>query len=176
MTDVQFTAEFWDERYQSAERVWSGNPNPWLVTEAADLVPGHALDAGCGEGADAQWLAGRGSTVTAADVSEVALHRAATHTGPDLADRITWLPADLLSWVPPARTYDLVSAHFIHFPSPLREPVFARLADAVRPGGTLLIVGHHPMDLTAAVHRPADPALYYTAEQLAAHLDPTEWT
>jgi SAM-dependent methyltransferase len=176
MTEVQFTAEFWDERYQSAERVWSGNPNAQLVAETADLEPGHALDAGCGEGADARWLAGRGWTVTAADVSEVALGRAAAHTGPELARRIAWLPTDLLEWVPPTRTYDLVSAHFIHFPIRLREQIFARLADAVRPGGTLLIVGHHPADLGTTAHRPADPTLYYTAEQLAERLDPAGWT
>ncbi|MGO9583471.1 MAG: class I SAM-dependent methyltransferase [Acidimicrobiales bacterium] len=40
------------------------------------LAPGAALDVGCGEGADAIWLAGRGWDVTALDVSEVALQPA----------------------------------------------------------------------------------------------------
>ena len=25
---VQFTQEFWDDRYRSADRLWSGQPNP----------------------------------------------------------------------------------------------------------------------------------------------------
>ena len=54
------TKEFWDERYGSADAIWSGNPNPRLVEQVADLAPGTALDVGSGEGADAIWLATRG--------------------------------------------------------------------------------------------------------------------
>ena len=54
------TREFWDARYGSADQIWSGNPNPRLVEQVADLAPGTALDVGCGEGADAIWLASRG--------------------------------------------------------------------------------------------------------------------
>ena len=74
-----FTQEFWDERYRSAGRLWSGQPNPQLVAQIAGLPPGDALDAGSGEGADAIWLASRGWAVTAVDVSAVALDRAAAH-------------------------------------------------------------------------------------------------
>jgi len=69
--------DFWDERYRSADALWSGQPNPQLVIEAADLAPGTALDAGSGEGADAIWLAARGWQVTTVDISTVALERGA---------------------------------------------------------------------------------------------------
>ncbi len=68
-----FTQEFWDARYRSADRIWSGNPNPHLVAHVAELVPRTALDVGCGEGADTIWLASLGWQVTAIDVSTVAL-------------------------------------------------------------------------------------------------------
>src|SRR5713226_3677091 len=98
---IQFTQEFWDDRYRSASRLWSGRPNPQLVAQTAGLAPGDALDAGCGEGADAIWLARHGWTVTAVDVSAVALERAAANAGAEGAgDRITWRRADLLSWDP----------------------------------------------------------------------------
>jgi len=45
----------------------------------------------------------------------------------------------------------------------------------VSPGGTLLIVGHHPADLKTGVRRPGDPDLLFTAEQLAAELK-AGWT
>jgi SAM-dependent methyltransferase len=174
--EIRFTQEFWDDRYRSADRLWSGEPNPSLVAQVSDLPPGEALDAGCGEGADAIWLASRGWTVTGVDVSAVALERAAGHAAAQrLADRVTWQREDLLTWVPGSRRFDLVSAHFMHLPSPLLESMHARLAEAVRPGGTLLIVSHHADDLHANVGRPDDLAMFPSAEQLAAALGPGEW-
>lgn len=68
--------KFWNERYSSREKLFTGEPNGVLVTEVTDVPPGRALDAGCGEGADALWLARRGWLVTAVDISNVALQRA----------------------------------------------------------------------------------------------------
>ncbi|WP_028934850.1 SAM-dependent methyltransferase [Pseudonocardia spinosispora] len=171
---AQYTSQFWDERYGSATRIWSGNPNPLLVEETKELDPGHALDAGCGEGADAHWLARRGWTVTAVDVSGVALARGAEHAEPAIADRIDWREVDMLTWVPDG-SYDLVAAHFLHFPPEVRDPAFTRLAAATAPGGTLLIVGHHPSDLLTTVGRPSQPELFFTAEQIVDLLDPDDW-
>jgi SAM-dependent methyltransferase len=172
--DERFTAGFWDERYGSAERIWSGNPNPQLVAEAAGLAPGTALDAGCGEGADAHWLAAHGWRVTALDVSAVALERAAAHADPEWADRITWRQADLTAWEPDGARYDLVSAQFMQFPTGLRERFYARLAEAVAPGGTLLVVAHDPSVVEAMGHAHG-PEIFFTARELAESLDPTRW-
>jgi thioredoxin reductase/2-polyprenyl-3-methyl-5-hydroxy-6-metoxy-1,4-benzoquinol methylase len=172
------TREFWDERYASTDRVWSGNPNPHLVSTATGLTPATALDVGSGEGGDAIWLAAQGWQVTGVDVSPVALQRAARHAaeaGEAVAQRITWQPADVLNWDPGAQRYDLVSAQFVHLPQPGLTTLHRRLAAAVRPGGTLLIVGHHPSDLETSLRRPNLPELMFTAEQVAANLDPREW-
>jgi len=161
---------FWNERYRSSETVWSRNPNPQLVAEAAELVPGEALDIGCGEGADAICLAERGWKVTAVDVSTVALERAAAHAATvstTAAQRIVWQNADLRGWVPPPATYDLVSAQFMQ---PHRT-----LAASVAPGGTRLIVGHHPSDLQTTVPRPPVPELFFTACDVAPVLDAEDW-
>jgi len=178
---AHFTQEFWDDRYGSAGgsgRLWSGQPNPQLVAQTADLVPGEALEAGCGEGADAIWLARQGWTVTAVDVSAVALERAAGYAaaaGNQIARRITWQREDLLSWIPPAERFDLVSAQFMHAPAGEIEALHRRLAAAVRPGGTLLVVGHHPDDLRANVGRTGSPDRFWAAEDIAASLDPGSW-
>jgi len=171
---AHFTQEFWDERYRSSDRLWSGQPNPQFVAQAAGLAPGEALDAGCGEGADAIWLASRGWTVTAVDVSAVALDRAAAHAA-DKGVAVTWQREDLLTWDPGLERFDLVSAQFMHLPNAELGSMHGRLAAAVRPGGTLLIVAHHPDDLHVNVGRTGRLALFPSAEQLAAALDPGAW-
>jgi SAM-dependent methyltransferase len=172
------TQEFWDARYRSAAAIWSGNPNPHLVACVTDLAPGSALDVGSGEGADAIWLATRGWQVTGIDLSTVALERAArlaADAGQDIAERIRWEQADVLSWDPTPRQFDLVSAQFMHLPRPAREALHRRLSAAVRPGGTLLIVGHHPSDLETSMHRPNLPDFFFTADEVAAALSADEW-
>ena len=158
------TQEFWDARYRSAAAIWSGNPNPHLVAQVADLAPGTALDVGSGEGADAIWLATRGWQVTGIDLSTVALERAAhlaSDAGQDIAERIIWERADVLFWDPTPRQFDLVSAQFMHLPPLVRE--------------TLLIVGHHPSDLETSIGRPNLPDFFFTADKVAASLSPDEW-
>jgi SAM-dependent methyltransferase len=137
--------EFWEDFYQDRDQVWSGQPNPLLVREVSSLTPGTALDVGCGEGADAIWLARRGWQVTAVDVSATALHRAAGHAAEaGIAHRVTWAQHDLARSFPDG-FFDLVSAQFFHSPVAApgdREMTLNRSASAVAPGGTLLIVSH----------------------------------
>lgn len=137
------TPGFWDAHYGRSARIWSGRPNGVLVNETADLTPGRALDIGCGEGADAVWLAQRGWYVTAVDVSQIALDR-----GRELAknaaveDSIDWQWHDLAHTFP-AGAYELVSAQYLHAPIELpRGRILQAAASAVTPGGTLLVVGH----------------------------------
>ena len=170
--------DFWNERYRSSHRVWSGNPNPQLVAEIADVAPGRALDVGCGEGADAIWLAQRGWDVVATDIASVALERGAEHaleTDPVAAARIEWRQADLLDFPPEPAAFDLVSVQFMHLPAAPRTRLFRSLVAANRAGGTLLVVGHHPSDLATGVPRPPTPELLYDADEVAELLDDS-WT
>ncbi|GAA3740514.1 SAM-dependent methyltransferase [Spinactinospora alkalitolerans] len=142
--DTVSNEEFWDARYGESDRIWSGNPNTVLVREVTGMQPGSALDLGCGEGADAIWLARQGWRVTAVDVSGVALDRAARHAvAAQVADRIDWQRHDLGTSFP-AGAFDLVSAHFLHSPGETmpRERILRTAASAVAPGGVLLIAGH----------------------------------
>jgi SAM-dependent methyltransferase len=135
--------QFWEQHYGRADRVWSGRVNARLVEVASELAPGQALALGCGEGADALWLAERGWQVVAVDVSATALQRAAADARRrHLLDRIDFQSADL-SETFPGGTFDLVSAHYLHSPVRLeRDTVLRRAADRLAPGGVLLIVDH----------------------------------
>ena len=167
--ETMFEEPWWNEFYGGRDAAWSGNPNPQLVAEASHLTPGTALDVGCGEGADAIWLAARGWRVTAVDIAGPALERAAVH-GAQVA--VQWVRGDVRDGVP-GGPYDLVSAQFFHLPGAPRRALFDRLAAVVAPGGTLLIVGHHPGDM---VHHMPFPDMYYTAEEVAQTLDPDGWS
>jgi SAM-dependent methyltransferase len=172
----QFDQAFWDERYRSQSTLWSGNPNRHLIAEAKELAPGTALDVGAGEGADAIWLAERGWQVTGVDISAVALERAAGHaTQAGVAGRIQWVQRDLMDGEPVPGAYDLVSAQYLHLPTAARRTLVASLAAAVAPGGTLLIVGHHPSDMQTSMPRPQRPELFFTGDDIAGQLDPAGW-
>jgi SAM-dependent methyltransferase len=142
-TPAPQAAEFWEARYRDGDRLWSGRPNPLLVREASGLAPGKALDLGCGEGADAVWLASRGWRVTGVDISHTALERAALHAvEAGVGDRTVW-ERHVLGETFPEGSFDLVSTQFLQSPVGLeQEEILRQAAEAVAPGGTLLIVMH----------------------------------
>jgi SAM-dependent methyltransferase len=172
MTEAQ---GYWEERYGAQDRVWSGRVNVLLAEIAQTLPPGRGLDLGCGEGADALWLAERGWDMVAVDISQTALARGAEDA------RARGLAVDFahhdLSDSFPAGSFDLVSAQFLHSTVRLeRERILRNGAAAVAPGGTLLIVDHGTAPPWSNNpdhhhHRFAPP------EEVVAqlHLDDAEW-
>jgi SAM-dependent methyltransferase len=140
-----------------------------LVAELAGVTPGRALDLGCGEGADAVWLAKQGWQVTAVDISGVALSRAAEHAA-DAGVTIDFQQHNLEQTFPGAE-FDLVSAQFLHFWAEFdREKILRRAADAVAPGGILLIEGH--MDHGPFRHGHGDHEVHFpTPDEVIAALD-----
>jgi SAM-dependent methyltransferase len=135
------SAAGWDQRYADREQRWSGLPNGTLVVEIEGTSPGTVLDVGCGEGADAIWLAGQGWTVTAVDISSLAVDRA-RRAAADAGVEVDWQVVDLPNEPLGEERFDLVS---VHYPALRRTPgdeAVRAVIDAVAPGGTLLVVGH----------------------------------
>ncbi len=154
----EFDREYWDEVWDGDRGTSMGTspPNPHLVEQVGGLVPGTALEAGCGAGAEAIWLAGRGWQVTAVDVAAAALARAAERAEESgVAGRVRWIEADLSVWEPDA-PYDLVTTHYAH-PAMPQLDFYQRLAQWVAPSGTLLIVGHLHRDAATGQPPPHGP-------------------
>ena len=167
----------WEEHYGERDRVWSGRVNVRLAELVEPMTPGRALDLGCGEGADAMWLAEHGWHVTAVDVSQTALDRAAADAAArNLGDRVDFQRHDLTESFPDG-AFDLVSAQFLHSTVPLdRTRLLRRAADAVVPGGTLVVVDHGAAPPWASKpdhHRHEFP----TADEVVSslNLDDSQW-
>ena len=138
--------EFWDARYRGRDPERPGRPHPYLVDALSGASPGTALELGCGDGANAIWLATRGWRVTTVDVSQVALDLAAAFAErAGVASRVRWERADLRDWTT-TETFDLVAAFFVHTPLELDFPsTMRRAAEQVRTDGTLLVIGHYTL-------------------------------
>jgi SAM-dependent methyltransferase len=168
------TSTAWNQRYKDSDLVWSATPNIWVRQLTEDLPAGTALDIAAGEGRNALWLAARGWQVSAVDFSTVALQRARTLAQERLgrnAGRLTTLEADLQTWAPQTRSYDLVLVVYLHLPESQRSPVMAAAAEAVAPGGTLLVVGHDLENLSSGHGGPQDPAVLYSPADIVADIE-----
>lgn len=143
------TAAEMEERYASNERVWSGDPNAALLhalakmgpdaqTQPGATSPRTALDIGCGEGADAVWLAQQGWKVTAIDHAPTAVRRAQELA----AENDVQLDAQAVSFQDFDRAmFDLVICFF----GQLSDDDVPKLESLVAPGGWLIFV-HHDME------------------------------
>ena len=159
----------WDARSSERDGArWSGHPNGRLLAEVTGLTPGRALEVGCGEGADAIWLARRGWTVTAVDISEVAVIRA-WEAAERAGAAVEWVCGDALQTPFPAGSFDLVSMQYPALPKAAGRAAVRALLDTVRPGGLFLAV-YHDLDDEHREHMKShgtDPADYVDADDLA---------
>ncbi len=161
----------WNTRYGEKDFVWTVTANRFLVAEAANLKPGRALDLAAGEARNAVWLAEQGWTALAVDFSDVGLEK-----GRQLAaarkveDRVAFEVADLRDYVPETGAFDLVAIFYLQIPQAALAPILKRAAQAVAPGGTLLLVAHDSSNLADGYGGPQNPDMLYTAAEVAAAL------
>jgi SAM-dependent methyltransferase len=156
--------ESWDAKYAGPDYLWSEKPNRFLVAELDGAAPGRALDLACGEGRNAVWLAQQGWRVTGVDFSGVALAKAAA-LAESCGVEVEWVAADLLDYRPPAE-FDLVIVFYLQVPADERSLMLGRAAEALAPGGTLLVVGHDLLNLTEGHGGPQVPEVLYTPDDV----------
>lgn len=166
-------AEEWNERYAATDLLWSAEPNRFVAECVGPLPPGRALDLAAGEGRNAVWLAERGWAVTAVDFSDVAIEK-----GREIARRrdvpVDWHVADVVTWIPENRYYDLALIAYLQLPAPERNRVWRAAAEAVAPDGTLVVIGHDARNLTDGYGGPDSPAVLYTADDVVAAIGDLE--
>ncbi len=152
----------WDKRYREQETLSA----PALVlSENAHLLPanGRALDLACGLGANALFLAQRGLTVEAWDLSPVAIMRLAERSD-SLGLPVQARVRDVVADPPRPQTLDIIMVG--HFLERSLAPV---LAAALRPGG-LLFYQTFSRDAVSD-QGPANPAYRLATNELLVLFD-----
>ncbi len=159
----------WNQRYRTAELVWTAEPNRFLVAEVTGLSPGRALDLAAGEGRNAVWLAEQGWAATAVDYSEVAMEKA-RELAAGRGVTIDTAMADATEPLPGGPTFDLVVVAYLQLPEAERAVALRNAAAAVAPGGTLLVISHDASNLEHGYGGPQEPAVLTGPEAVAAAL------
>ena len=165
-TDARAT---WDARFERDDYIFGTAPNVFLASQAHRLQPGQrALSVADGEGRNSVWLARQGLIVSAFDISPVGVRKAqalAAHAGVTVDFAVAGV--DDYAW--PQAACDAVVAIFIQFATPAeRTRLFARMLDALVPGGLLLLQGYTPRQSLYRTGGPGRDDHLYTPELLRA--------
>ena len=153
----------YDVGYASCPCFWGRRPGS-LLSRLTRLLPSwfglSVLDLGCGEGKNAAFVAQRGATVRAIDISVLAL-RNALAAWPTIAN-ITWEHADIRHLQLEPNTYDVILAygllHCLGSESEVRRTV-ALIQSATIPRGFNVICAFNSRSQDLTAHPRFDPIL-----------------
>jgi len=160
----------WDERYAAKEQTFLREPNRLIVEEIGTAERGRALDLATGEGRHAVWLASLGWHVVAVDFSEAGLRRAQARARQE-GHAVNLVLADVHTLPLPPAFFDLVLTAFFH-PAPAeRTTLYPAMAQALAPGGTLLLVSYDIANLTEGTGGPQNREWLLDPPVLAAELE-----
>jgi SAM-dependent methyltransferase len=151
----------WDERYRTGGYASREHPSALLAEWEPRLPRGRALDIACGAGRNSLFLAGRGFSVDAVDISAVGLERA-REKARALGLEVRWIEADLeepANASLPRERYDLIV--LIRY---VNVKLLAHLFDRLAPNGVFLCEQH--VESSEEVVGPRTPAFRMKPNQL----------
>jgi 2-polyprenyl-3-methyl-5-hydroxy-6-metoxy-1,4-benzoquinol methylase len=153
----------WNLRFAEPDYIFGTAPNRFLASKKDLFSKGErALCVADGEGRNSVWLAEQGLEVDAFDFSPPAVEKAkrlAAERGVQVRHEV----AGVDDWRWPLAAYDVVAAIFVQFAGPqMRARMFARMAQALKPGGLLLIEGYTPKQLEYRTGGPSQVENLYT--------------
>ena len=153
----------YDAGYASCPCFWGRQPGR-LVSQLTSHLSSwrnlSVLDLGCGEGKNAAFVAQRGASVRAIDISPLALRNAASAWPTTL--NITWEHADIRNLHFPPNSYDVIFAygllHCLATESEVRH-VVAAIQCATRSGGFNVICAFNSRSQDLTAHPRFEPVL-----------------
>ena len=157
----------WERKFAGGDYEFGTAPNAFLVREAPRIAAGSdVLCIADGEGRNSTWLAEQGHRVHAVEASRNAIAKADA-LARSRGVKVRHEQVDLDEWSWPVSAYDAVVAIFVQFSDPDgRRRLFPRMADALRPGGVLLLEGYGLGQLAFATGGPKSAEYLYTVDEM----------
>lgn len=160
----------WEDRYGGTDGYLYGTePNDFLREAAAGLPIGDVLCLADGEGRNGVHLAEAGHRVTSLDLTEAGMAKAA-RLAAKRGVELTTVVADLADHDLGTDRWDLIVSIFAHTPPPIRARVHGSIAQALRPGGRLILEAYTPDQIGRGTGGPPVPELTMTLDGLRAEL------
>ncbi|MFI4874464.1 MAG: class I SAM-dependent methyltransferase [Blastopirellula sp. JB062] len=158
----------WNARFSETEFAYGTQPNSFLAQQG-NLLIDPVLSIAEGEGRNAVFLASLGLQVHAVDSSEVGLAKAAKLAASSNVT-ITTEVADLKDFVPEPNAYGGVVSIYAHLPSSIRATLYPLLAQALKPGGIMILEAYSENQLGRGTGGPSDLDLLMTCGKIEQHL------
>ncbi|MCB0943304.1 MAG: class I SAM-dependent methyltransferase, partial [Mycobacterium sp.] len=136
----------WDARYQGDDFVYGTAPNDFLRDQITRLPVGKVLCLAEGEGRNAVFLAERGFTVTAVDMSPVGLEKA-RRLAEQRGVALDTVVADLADFRLEPGAWDGIVSIFAHMPPAARRHLHHEVVAGLRPGGVFVLEAYRPEQL-----------------------------
>lgn len=152
----------WNERYRSADRLWTAEPNLFVKDRLAHATAGRGIDLAGGDGRNAIWLADRGWKMTVVDFAETALDR-----GRAISSEVEFVLGDVSVWEPDSEQ-DLVLIAYLHLEITSMEKVVRRAETWLAPGGELFMIGHDRSNLELGHGGPQYPEILWEVDQIVS--------
>lgn len=168
---VDRSAGMWDERYASDGYVYGREPNEFLKSMMSAIPDGgRVLCLADGEGRNGVFLASLGFDVTTIDQSQRGVDKArlfASESAVEMDARV----GDLATADLGDAHWDAIVSIFAHLPSAVRVGLHARVVQALKPGGVLVLEAYTPSQVGRGTGGPPVPDLTMTLEGLRSELD-----
>lgn len=163
----------WDASYRDTETALFGDaPNEYVreITARSDFAARTALCLADGDGRNSTWLADRGLTVTAVDLSTVATEKARQRDAAAgvVVERFV---ADLADWTPPEESrWDAAFLIYLQCESTVRLHAMRTAAAALAPDGWFVAEGFARVAAYDGKLGPGKPDLLYDLDEMLAAL------
>lgn len=158
--------DFWNERYGQHDTVYGEEPNEFFKQQIDLLKAGKIFLPAEGEGRNALYAASKGWQVSACDYSSVAQEKTLQKAMQRGYHNLEYHVLDLNDLSLAANTLDAVALIYSHIPSVLKTKLHPMYANALKPGGRIIVECFTPQQLQYQSGGPKDPDFLYTLADL----------